>query len=282
VVADLTSFLAAYDAVVDRWPVAVDRLELASEYGTTHVIACGPPSGSPLVLLHGHGATAAVWFANVADLSRTRRVYAVDRIGEAGRSVPGDRRIQSVDDLLDWLSGVLDGLNLDQADLCGHSYGTWLGLQYALRHQGRVRKLVLLDPTACFAWYRVSYLLHAAPVLIRPTAPRARTFLAWETGGAEIDAAWVDLYGRAAEFPGRRPITGKRPAAPKLANLAIPALVLLAADSRAHDVRRVEAAARRQLPNAQTAILPGVSHHGMPSLRAAELDGQILSFLDQS
>jgi pimeloyl-ACP methyl ester carboxylesterase len=276
---DLTRFLAAYDAVLDHWPVPVDRMDLTSVYGTTRVTACGPVGGEPLVLLHGGGATSAVWFANVADLSRTRRVYAVDRIGEAGRSLRGGRPVRSVDDLLDWLDGVLDGLGLGRADLCGHSYGGWIALTYALRMPQRVRKLALLDPTQCFARYKPGYLLRALPMLVRPTAQRARAFLAWETHGAEVDPAWLDLYAFAAEFPRTKVVVGKRPRPRQLRNSTVPTLVLLAGDSRAHDIRRVEAAARLHLPHVETAVLPGLSHHSGPFARAAAFNSMLLDFL---
>jgi pimeloyl-ACP methyl ester carboxylesterase len=113
-------------------------------------------------------------------------------------------------------------------------------------------------------------------MLIRPTAQRARAFLAWETRGADIDPAWLDLYGLAAEFPDPKVAIGKRPRARQLRGSTTPTLVLLAGDSRAHNIQRVEAAARLQLPHVETAVLPGVSHHGMPFVRAAALNRMIL------
>ncbi|MDH6576028.1 alpha/beta hydrolase [Kitasatospora sp. MAP5-34] len=276
---DLARFHAAYDAVLDRWPVPVDRIDLPSAYGTTRVTACGPVDGEPLVLLHGGDTSSPVWFANVADLSRTRRVYAVDRIGAPGRSVRGDRPVRSVDDLLDWLDGVLDGLGLARTDLCGHSYGAWIALTYALRAPQRVRRLVLLDPTQCFAGFRPGYLLRALPMLLRPTAGRARAFLAWETRGAEADPGWLELYGLAAEFPRAKVVVGRRPEPGQLRQSTVPTLVLLAGESRVHNARRVEAAVRRRAPHAGTAVLPGLSHHGMPYTGGAALDRMILDFL---
>ncbi|MEU4847449.1 alpha/beta fold hydrolase [Streptomyces gilvosporeus] len=295
-----TRFLAAYDAVLDRWPLPVDRVELVSPYGMTRVNAWGPEGdGVPLVLLHGGDATSPVWYANAAGLGRTRRVHAVDRIGGPGRSRRGDRPLRSVGDLHDWLDGVLDGV-LDglrpgpgpgsgsgagsaagPVDLCGHSYGAWIALTYALRAPQRVRRLVLLDPTQCFAGYRSGYLLRALPMLLRPTAERARAFLAWETGGAHVDPAWRELYGLAAEFPGTKTIVGRRPRPRRLRESTVPTLVLLAAASRAHDVRRVEAAARRHVPHVETAMVPGLSHHGIPFLHAAEIDRLIMQFLEK-
>ena len=278
---DAAGFLAAYDAVLDRWSVPVEMLELVSDFGTTHVNACGPAGGQPLVLLNGGGTTSAVWFANVASLSRIRRVYAVDRIGEAGGSQPGDRPISSSADLLDWLDGVLDGLGAAKAELCGHSYGGSIALSYALRAPGRVARLVLLDPTGCLAGFSASYLMHAAPLLARPNASRAAKFLAWETGGAEIDPAWLDLYKLGAEFPARRPVTIKRPDQSELAGCQVPTLVLLAGASRAHDLKRVEAGARL-LPRAEVKMLAGVSHHAMPFTGAGEINRAVAGFLSRA
>ncbi|WP_460307278.1 alpha/beta fold hydrolase [Actinocorallia aurea] len=276
---DLAPFFAAYDAVLDRWPVAHEVFDLESEFGTTRVIACGPADGEPLVLLHGGGTTSAVWFANVAELSSARRVYAVDRIGEPGRSLRGERPPRSVDDLLAWLDGVLTDLGVERADLCGHSYGAWIALTYALRAPHRTRRLVLLDPTQCFAGFAPSYLLRALPVLLRPSARRARAFLAWETRGAPVDPEWLRLYCLAAEFPGVKVITGGRPDPAILRASPVPVLVLLAGNSRAHRVGRVETAARRALPRARVEVLPGLSHHGMPFHGAAATDRAILRFL---
>jgi hypothetical protein len=52
----------------------------------------------------------------------------------------------------------------------------------------------------------------------------------------------------------------------------VPALVLSAGRSRAHDVRRVTAAARRLLPEASVAIPGNASHRSIPTERPAELN----------
>lgn len=276
------AFLDAYDAVLERWPVQVEPIDLPSVYGTTRVNACGPADGSPLILLHGGGTTSTVWFANVAELARRHRVYAVDRIGEPGRSVRGGRPPRNVPDLLDWLDGVLDGLGIENAAVCGHSYGGWIALTYGLHAPQRVRRLVLLDPTQCFGGFRVGYLARALPYLIRPTASRAQTLLTWETDGAEADPAWLRLYGLAAEFPDVKVVTGKRPEPGLLRTLTTPTLVLLAGRGRAHAPHRIASAVARLLPHAETAVLPGLSHHAMPWHEAADLNTRVVGFLDRT
>lgn len=278
---DLARFLAAYHRVLARWPVPVERLRLESPYGLTAVLACGPADGPPLVLLHGGGATAAVWRANVAALSQARRVYAVDRIGEAGLSERGERPPRTPGDLMDWLDGVLGGLDIGSADLCGHSYGGWIALRYALHAPGRVRRLVLLDPTQCFAGLRPGYLRRGVPALLAPSERRARALVDWETGGAGLDPDAAELYALGVRFPGQKLVTGRRPGRGGLAALSMPVLVLLAGDSRAHDIGKVEAAARRALPGVTIEVLPGVSHHALPISRADALNERILGFLDR-
>ncbi|MEW9533832.1 alpha/beta fold hydrolase [Microbispora sp. NPDC049125] len=277
-----TAFLAAYDAVLERWPVQVETVDLPSAYGTTRVNVCGPADGPPLILLHGGGTTAATWFANAAELARRHRLYAVDRIGEPGRSVRGERPPRTVRDLLGWLDGVLDGLGLGSAAVCGHSYGGWIALTYGVHAPQRVRQLVLLDPTQCFAGFRAGYLLRALPTLITPTPSRARAFLRWETDGAHADPAWLRLYELAAQFPGARVVTGKRPRPDLLRALPTPALVLLAGRSRAHVPHRVASAVRRVMPHAEIAVIPGVSHHAMPWHEAAEINARIAGFLGRT
>ncbi|WP_328418344.1 hypothetical protein OG542_37085 [Streptomyces violaceus] len=54
---------------------------------------------------------------------------------------------------------------------------------------------------------------------------------------------------------------------------------MFAGDSRAHDIRRVEAAARLHLPHVETAVLPGLSHHSVPFARAVAINSMLLDFL---
>lgn len=280
-------FLSAYDAVLANWPVPHRALDVHTRFGTTRVQVCGPEGGAPLVLLPGGGATSTVWFANVEALHRSNRVFAVDIVGDAGRSVP-DRGPRDRAELMSWLDEVLDRLGLEQASLCGHSYGAWIALAYALHAPGRVRRLALLDPTTCFAGMSPRYLWHALPLLLRPSGGRLRALLRWEQG-AQSDArsgaagdlreAWLDLSATVADEVPTKIVMPRRPSRDQLRGLSVPTLVLLAGASRAHDVDRVAATARTLLPDVTVEALPGVSHHGMPFVRAVQLNARLVEFL---
>ncbi|MFI2435656.1 alpha/beta fold hydrolase [Streptomyces sp. NPDC018693] len=279
---DGDAFRAAYDKVMAKWPADREAVDVPTPYGTTHVNVCGPRDAPALLLLPGGGgATSASWYAQVGELARVRRVYAVDLVGAPGRSEAG-RAPRTAADLAAWLDGLLDGLGVARADLGGHSYGAWIALRYALHAPERIRRLFLLDPTQCFAGFKTAYLLHALPMLLRPTPRRVRAFLEWETGGVGLDADWLRLQEAAAGFPAARPVTGPRPAAQELRALDMPVLLLVAANSRTHDTSAVTARAGEALRDAETVILPGVSHHALPYAASPALGRRLSDFLTSS
>ncbi|MFB6436821.1 alpha/beta fold hydrolase [Streptomyces sp. NPDC056411] len=263
------AFHAAYEEAMALWPVPVERRDTVTPYGRTRVHVCGSADAPPLVLLHGGGTTSAVWYALAPALAATHRVYAVDQMGTPGLSVPGERAVRRPADLESWLDGVLDGVLDDHgaasAAVLGHSYGGWLALRYAAHAPGRVHRLVLLDPTQCFAGFRTSYLARAVPLFVRPGERSTQRLLAWETRGEPPAPELVRLMGRGAvAFRGAKPVTGPRPDTAGLRAAGVPVLVLLAEHSRAHDLHRVAAGAARALPDARVETLPGVSHHSVP------------------
>jgi pimeloyl-ACP methyl ester carboxylesterase len=267
------AFSAAYDAVLAKWPIPVEARDVPTAYGATRVHVCGAPDTTPLVLLHGGGATSTSWFANVGELGERHRIYAVDLIGDAGRSVADGKPVGGVGDLMAWLDEVLDHLGVETTYLCGHSYGAWIALHYAI-HSPRVGRLALLDPTACFTRWNPRYLLRALPMLLRPTPQRTRDFLSWETS-AGMDPACLELQARGAEFQAAKVVTRPNP---DPSRLAAPTLVLAAENSKAHNPNRLIARAERLVPNVRTAVLPGVGHHALPTEKSAELNEILADF----
>ncbi|MGW0615673.1 alpha/beta fold hydrolase [Streptomyces sp. NPDC002788] len=273
------AFLAAYDAVLREWPVEVRSVDVPSPYGSTRVHISGHADGAPLVLLPGGGTTSVAWFGNVGALSAAHRVHAVDLMGDIGRSVHDGAPLRGTADLMAWLDALFDEMKLDGAHLCGHSYGAWIALNYALHAPHRLGRLALLDPTGCFAGMSPRYLAHALPMLLRPTAERVRAFHRWETGRDPEDPAWQAFLGSTAGARRSKVVATRRPRAGDVRGCTVPALVLLAEHSRVHDVRRVAATARRLLPGASVATLPGASHHSIPTERPAELNRLLTEFL---
>ncbi|MGY0021261.1 alpha/beta fold hydrolase [Streptomyces sp. cg35] len=271
-----SAFDLAYDELRARWPESTEERDVATPYGRTRVHVYGPADGSPLVLLPGGSATGLVWLANAPVLGERYRVHAVDLLGDAGRTERRGTPLKNADDLTAWLDALLDGLGLARTHLCGHSYGAWLAVRYALQAPQRVDRLALVDPTQVFAGFRPGYLLRALPTLIRPSQARARAFLDWETAGAHPDETWQRLYALATTVPGRKFVTGGRP---RTVDLRMPVLVLLAEQSGAHRAVKVADRARRILPHGDVALLPGATHHSLPLTAPKQLNDRLMDFL---
>jgi pimeloyl-ACP methyl ester carboxylesterase len=264
-------FTEAYAAAAARWPAGTDALDVPTSWGRTHVLAAGPAGAIPTVLLHGGGATATAWASVARELSGRFRVLAPDQPGSPGRST-SSRPFRTTADQAAWLGELIEALDVGPVHLVGHSAGAHLALSAALEGSPTPASLSLLDPTACFAGFSPRYLLHAVPHLVRPTPPRVRRFLAWETRGRALDPAWLEVAVRGStEFESTPVVRTRRPPRARLAGLTTPTLVLVAGRSRAHDPSRVARSAQSLLPAAAVVELPMASHHTIPVLDAGEI-----------
>jgi pimeloyl-ACP methyl ester carboxylesterase len=159
------AFMAAYDRALEKWPVPYETKYLSTAFGETHVIVSGREDGEPLILIHGVASSATSWYASVATLAPTCRVYALDTIGELGRSKVA-KALSDRGELAEWLTGVLDALGIEKAYMAGWSMGGFFAACYALQKPERLKKIVLIAPAATFAPFGKGFLLEAS---LRPT-----------------------------------------------------------------------------------------------------------------
>ncbi len=98
-------------------------------------------AGDPVVLLHGLGSSANVWEPQVRALADRFTLLRYDLEG-AGRSpYAGTLSIASwVDDL----AAILDANKIAKARFVGHSLGTLILQHFAVKHPGRIEKLVFI------------------------------------------------------------------------------------------------------------------------------------------
>jgi pimeloyl-ACP methyl ester carboxylesterase len=252
-------YLAAYEAMFDLWPVPHEPIDVQTTYGLTHLNACGPSGGQPLVLLHAAGFSSTAWFANVAALSAGFRLYAVDVIGDAGRSV-ANRVMDKRSDYAGWLSEVLDGLGIDRAHLLGHSYGGWLTINMALAHPERLHKIVLLAPAASLRPFSLlaQLGLRLAELHIRPPAKSTLQVSAYR--GAVLEETFVhhmEMVSRhcvpSTMFP--TVYTDK-----ELGQVSAPTLLLIGDGERIYRPSSAIARAARLMPQLTAEIVPQAGH----------------------
>ena len=99
-------------------------------------------AGRPLVLLHGAFSAIPTSFgALLPGLAATRQVIGTE-LQAHGRTADIDRPLR-VEHLADDVAGLLDHLEIAEADVFGYSTGAAVAIHLAIRHPTRVRKLVL-------------------------------------------------------------------------------------------------------------------------------------------
>ena len=102
-------------------------------------------SKPPVILLHGLAANGACWAAVAQALQAEYDVIMPDARGHGGSSVPehGYRYEDHATDVV----GLIEVLHLSHPVLIGHSMGGLVAALAASRAPGRLRGLILADPT---------------------------------------------------------------------------------------------------------------------------------------
>jgi len=251
------AIMTAYDAALAKhWPAHETRT-VPTRHGDTFVVVSGAAGGLPLVLLHGAGSNSAVWAGDATVLGKEHRIYAIDLIGEPGRSAPA-RPPWEGPAFGEWLADALDVLGLARTALLGISQGGWTALRFATLWPERVERLALLAPGGVVA-DRGSFLLRAVGSMLvgkRGAASLQRAVM----GDVELPpdlAAYLALIS--AEF---KPRIGKLPifTDEELARLTMPVLLIGGEKDVIRDNAKIAARLKGLLPRLETVIVPGAPH----------------------
>jgi len=92
------------------------------------------------VVLHGAYMNIPSMGGIIPKLAETHRVYALEFQGH-GRTTDIDRKI-TYENLADDVAAFMDAVKLEKADIFGYSMGAGAGVQLAIRHPAKVKKLV--------------------------------------------------------------------------------------------------------------------------------------------
>jgi pimeloyl-ACP methyl ester carboxylesterase len=135
-----------YDLFLEKWALSYEKLYVNTRYGKTFIIASGEKNNPPLILLHGSGMNSVMWLRDMQEYSKNYRVYAIDILGEPGKS-DESRLSLSGSYYAEWLKDVFDDLSMKKANVVGISLGAWLAIKFSVSYPEKVAKLVLLCPS---------------------------------------------------------------------------------------------------------------------------------------
>lgn len=112
-----------------------------SRSGDTAFIEAG--SGEAVILIHGVGLNADAWHPQIAELSKTHRVIALDILGhgESGLAEPPVALSSYVEQVAD----LLASRGIAAANIVGHSMGGLVAIGFALAHPKRTLRVAALN-----------------------------------------------------------------------------------------------------------------------------------------
>jgi pimeloyl-ACP methyl ester carboxylesterase len=250
-----------YAEKLGQWPPPVEERYITTPFGPTHLLVNGPPDAPPLVLLPGMSVTALMWLPNIAAFSQHFRCYAVDVIGDYGRSELADprRSIRTGGGYTLWMLDLLDGLELDQANILGASHGGYIALNLAADAPRRVARLILQAPSA-LTLTTSKVLPMIFRYLLFPNPANRERLITWLIGDhpavheAFYRQMWWGLQGRPkAAVPVLFP-------AARLKRITAPTLLLLGLRDPAIPAEAARRRAEKYIRHVQTVVVPDAGH----------------------
>lgn len=276
----LDRYLAAYDEAFAQLPAPDATLHVRTEYGTVRVYrfartngqsaeptdSAEPPdtqqlSADPLVLVPGHSSGVPVWADNLPSLRTIADVYALDLLGEPGRSVQ-ERPLDSDADQAAWLDETLAQLPEERFHLVGLSIGGWSAVNLAVHSTAHISALTVLDPPFVFDDIPIGTVLRTIPVSL-PWAPRAwrDAFSSYTAGGAPVEDVPVARMIEAGMQHYRLRVPAPTLIVEdQLKCLDVPVFALLAGQSVMNDPDAAATTAAQVLGHESVRVYPDASH----------------------
>lgn len=295
---------AWYEAALQRLPAPFEARTVDTRQGYTHVLVMGSVGAPPIVMIHGLGGCAPMWQPQMAALAADYRLYALDTIGQPGKSAPNFPPYSGTG-YGEWLVDVLDALEIERAGVIGLSLGGWLTTRLASRAPKRVASMVLLSSPG-FASLRARFFADFAPAVLNLSRVDDNAlrrliyrFLAPPGSGITLkpeveDAMMLVLryYNLGGYSVGLRPAFRQIPAAfldslrvafplpaGELRRLTMPALFLVGQYETLFDPAHALRHARAHLPNLCAAEMIPNAGHGLNYDQADMVNARILAFL---
>jgi len=257
---------------LDRFDAAKRTVALSDGIRLAY-LEMGDPHGPAVVLIHGYTDNARDWVPVIPYLSARDRLIVVDIRGH-GRSSKPECCYARVDFAYD-IKLLLDALNVQRADIVGHSLGSIIAQTFAEYWPERTRKVVLISstggtrPCAPATSRAPAGFDYAAEIrkLKEPIDPDSPFMIAWWSSPTHVDEDFIRRQRRdSARIPLKVWLAvleqglGTADLQATLPRLKAPCLLIW---GQADPImgEEVRATLREALPNAQIKVFDGLGHN---------------------
>lgn len=225
----------------------------------------GQAGGEAILFVHGAGMDHSVWVMPARHFARRGfSVLAPDLPGHGRSEGPS---LTTIEDMADWLAGLLDAAKVESVKVAGHSMGSLAAYALAYRHPDRVSALALVGTATpmpvsdeLLGAARANH--HAAIDMANTWSHSARGRL----GGNDLPGIWMLGAGeRLLERAGRDVFFTDLAACNEFdadrcaGTLRVPSLLILGEDDLMTPTARGRALLKR-LPQARVQEIAGAGH----------------------
>ncbi|VEF49423.1 carboxylesterase NP [Bacillus freudenreichii] len=273
-------FKQIYDSNLSLWKVDYERFYVSTGYGETHIIAAGPKDAPPLILLHGFGFGATMWYPNIRELSKHYRTYAIDVLADLNLSVV-TKPYKEKKDCAEWLFDVLDALGIEKAAVCGHSAGGWQAINFSILYPEKVNKLILLAPAASFIPFQKQFFLRLLGIMIFPRRSFViNSFCRWfvAKGNQVHSGLFEQFYLGIKHFKFTKTIVPSVFSNEDFKKISMPSLVMVGDKEVIYNYQKMLKKAKELIPHIEYKVILNAGH-GLSIEKADEVNDSLIEFL---
>jgi len=227
--------------------------------------------GFPVVLVHGMGLNRHMWQWQLPFLRQNHQVVCYDLLGHGDSDKPV--KSYALDDFVDQLVRLADGIGLDRIALAGFSLGGLIVQAFALAHPDRVSALAILcaghgrsDEERAGMLQRLAMAQnqgHASTVEMALERWFTEGFAARRPDVIERVRQWmVDNDPEVYPLIYKVLVEGDKPLEHAIAAISCPTLVLACELDNGNSPAMAQRMAEL-IPDARSAIVPGLKHMGL-------------------
>lgn len=135
-----------YEQLKNEIEVDHESLFVETRFGQTHAIVAGDKKAKPVLLIPGIAGCAPLWRHQINELSKYFRVFALDIVGQPGKSDPNPPSVFN-NDYSDWFEDVVQNLKLHKPHCIGVSTGATTAMDVAILKSDLIDRVVMCGPT---------------------------------------------------------------------------------------------------------------------------------------